>query len=72
MQAGTISKLFFDKEYGCIRTMSGEDAHFHKLCLWDVKFADLREGQEVEFEVQFSHKGILAFHIRPYTKGALV
>ena len=49
MQEGTISKLFQDKEYGFIRTKSGEDVHFHKQCLWDIQFSDLRENQEVEF-----------------------
>jgi len=66
MQAGTISKLVRDKEYGTIKTKSGEDIHFHKHCLWDMQFADLMENQEVEFEIQSSHKGFLAFHIRPY------
>lgn len=64
MQSGIISKLNREKEYGCIRTESGEEVHFHKLCLWDVEFRDLIEDQEVEFELQPSHKGWLAFHIR--------
>ena len=64
MHVGNVSKLFHDKEHGLIRTKSGEDAHFHKLCLWDVQFAQLTEGQQVEFETQPSNKGTLAFHIR--------
>lgn len=71
MQVGTISKLVHDKEYGKIRTNSGENAHFHDGCLWDTQFIDLAEGQEVEFEIQPSHKGFLAFHIRPYVKSLL-
>lgn len=71
MQEGTISKLFQDKQYGCIRTKGGKDVHFHKHCLWDIPFTDLKENQEVEFEIQSSHKGLLAFHIRPYVKSAL-
>ena len=66
MQLGTITKLFHDKEYGRIRMPDGEDAHFHKLCLWDIQFADLTEGLKVEFEIQSSYQGFLAFHIRPY------
>ena len=69
MQIGSITKLFYDKEYGSIRTKSGEDAHFHKQCLWDIQFADLSEGQEVEFEIQPSYKGFLAFEIRPSVRG---
>jgi len=68
MQIGRISKLFQEKEYGKIRTNSGEEAHFHKLCLWDIQFVDLTEGQEVEFEIQPAYKGFLAFHIRPIFK----
>ncbi|MCD4779500.1 MAG: cold shock domain-containing protein [Candidatus Omnitrophica bacterium] len=65
MYIGTITKLFFDKEYGSIETPKGDTAHFHKHCLWDISFQDLTEGQEVEFEMQPSYKGFLAFHIRP-------
>jgi len=70
MQAGTISKLFRDKGYGCIRMANGEDVHFHKHCLWDIAFQDLQENQMVEFEIQPSYKGFLAFHIRPNIKEA--
>lgn len=66
MHVGHISKLFLDKEYGSIKTKNGDEALFHKQCLWDTEFADLSEGQEVEFEIQNSHKGFLAFQIRPY------
>ena len=64
MQIGTISKLFPEREYGKSRTKSGEEAHFHKGCLWDIQFAELMEGQGVEFEMQPSHNGNLAFEIR--------
>ena len=72
MQIGTVKEIHYDREYGYIRTMSGEDAHFHKHCLWDVQFADLKVGQDVEFEIQSSYKGFLAFHIRPYLKSVLI
>ena len=68
MQTGVISKLVQDREYGKIRTESGEDAHFHKNCLWNVEFEELTEGQEVEFVTQRTYKGFLAFQIRPYNK----
>ncbi len=71
MQIGTISKLFPDGEYGKITTEHGQDAHFHKGCLWNVQFTELTEGQDVEFEIQESYKGYLAFQIRPYTKHLL-
>lgn len=65
MHVGNVTRLFPEKEYGSIRTKSGEDLHFHKHCLWNIQFAGLTEGQEVEFEIQSSHRGLLAFHIRP-------
>jgi len=68
MHAGHVTRLFHDKEYGYIKTQAGQEVHFHKLCLWDVQFAQLREGLKVEFEIQPSHQGFLAFHIRPTCK----
>lgn len=69
MQKGNISILHSDKEYGFILSNSGAEALFHKECLWNTAFADLAEGQAVEFEIQPSHKGFLAFHIRPLAGG---
>ena len=71
MQIGTISKLVRDREYGKIRTDKGEDVHFHKGCLWDTPFIELTEGQKVEFEIQQSYNGYLAFHIRPYIESKI-
>lgn len=65
MQTGTISKLVRESESGTIMTIRGEEAHFHKECLWDTRFTELTEGQGVEFEIQPSHHGYLAFQIRP-------
>lgn len=64
MNVGTISKISHDRQYGEICTDSGEVAHFHKECLWGIQFAQLVQGQAVEFEMQPSNKGYLAFHIR--------
>ena len=66
MHIGHINKLFPDKGYGSIKTKSGKDLHFHKQCLWDIQFAELIEGQEVEFEIQESRQGLVAFHIRSH------
>ncbi len=71
MQEGKISKLYQDQEYGKIRTNDGVEAHFHKACLWDIKFVELMEGQSVEFETQVTYKGHLAFHIRRLPKNNL-
>ena len=68
MRLGNVTKLFHDKEYGSIRTKSGEDVHFHKHCLWSCRFDELYEGQEVAFEMQPTHNGYLGFEVRPFVK----
>ncbi|MFC2005534.1 cold-shock protein [Chloroflexota bacterium] len=49
MQKGAIRRLM-DRGYGFIKTDQEEDLFFHRNDLEGVKFEDLREGQEVEFE----------------------
>jgi cold shock CspA family protein len=68
MQIGNISKIFYDKKYGKIRMKNGQEAHFHEYCLWNVRFEELGEGQEIEFETQITHNGYLASEIRPHIK----
>ncbi len=50
MAKGTIRRLM-DRGYGFIKTEQEEEVFFHRTELQDVQFADLREGQEVEFEI---------------------
>ena len=51
MSKGTIKRLIIDRGFGFIQTEEQEeDLFFHRNELQDVQFADLREGQEVEFE----------------------
>lgn len=57
MQKGTIARLM-DKGYGFIKTEdSDKDLFFHTNELQDVTFEDLKEGDEVQFEVTEGHKG---------------
>ena len=51
MPRGTIKRLK-DRGFGFIKTEVHEgDLFFHRNELQGVKFADLKEGQEVEFEM---------------------
>ena len=50
MPKGTIKRLI-ERGFGFIQTAENENLFFHRNELHDVKFADLREGQEVEFEI---------------------
>ncbi len=56
MSKGTIRRLM-DRGYGFIKTEQEEDLFFHRNELQDVQFADLREGQEVEFEMSKGRDG---------------
>jgi len=49
MPKGTIRRLM-DRGYGFIKTEQEEDIFFHRNDIEGVEFADLSEGQEVEFE----------------------
>jgi CspA family cold shock protein len=57
MQKGKIARLM-DKGYGFI-TVEGQDKDlfFHANELVDLAFDDLREGDDVEFEIQDGDKG---------------
>jgi CspA family cold shock protein len=57
MQKGKIARLM-DKGYGFIAVEGQEkDLFFHANELMDLAFDDLREGDEVEFEIQNGDKG---------------
>jgi len=49
MPKGTIRRLM-DRGYGFIKTEQEEDIFFHRNDIEGVEFANLSEGQEVEFE----------------------
>jgi len=58
MSKGTIKRLIFDRGFGFILTEEKEgDLFFHRNELQDVQFSDLREGQEVEFEIAKGRNG---------------
>lgn len=50
MAKGTIKRLILDRGFGFIQTTGGKEIFPHRSELQDVQFANLREGQEVEFE----------------------
>jgi CspA family cold shock protein len=57
MPKGTIKRLILDRGFGFIQTTEGKEIFFHRSELQDVQFADLREGQEVEFEMSRGRDG---------------
>ncbi len=61
---GTIKKLT-DKNFGFISQEGDEkDLFFHANELVDVNFSDLREGDEVSFEVTDTPKGQAAVQVK--------
>lgn len=64
MHAGKIKKLIKDRGFGFISDTDGREVFFHQGGLVDVKFADLKENQEVEFEVETTEKGPRAIDVR--------
>jgi CspA family cold shock protein len=63
---GTIKKVVRDKGFGFIVPDDGsDDVFFHRSRLGPkVQFEDLREGDEVEFQVRPGEKGPQAFDVK--------
>ena len=52
MPKGTIRRLITDRGFGFIKGDRGEDLFFHRSEVQGVDYSSLREGQQVEFEVE--------------------
>ncbi len=65
MHNGKIKKVIQERGFGFISDSDGRELFFHQSGLVDAKFMDLKEGQEVEFEVEKSEKGPRAISVRP-------
>jgi CspA family cold shock protein len=63
---GTIKKIVKDKGFGFITPDEGKDeVFFHRSKLAPkMYFEDLREGDEVEFQVKPGEKGPQAFNLK--------
>jgi CspA family cold shock protein len=63
---GTIKKVVRDKGFGFILPDdNGDDVFFHRSRLGPkMRFEDLREGDEVEFQVKPGDKGPQAFDVK--------
>jgi len=63
---GTIKKVVKDKGFGfIIPDDGGDEVFFHRSRLAPkIQFDDLREGNEVQFEVRPGEKGRQAFNLR--------
>jgi CspA family cold shock protein len=62
---GTIKKIVRDKGFGFIAPDDGgDDVFFHRSRLAPkLRFEDLREGDEVQFQVRAGDKGPQAYEV---------
>ncbi len=65
MTKGTITRLTADQGYGFIQTEKNEAAFFHRRDLRGITYSSLREGQQVEFDVIHTLRGLKASNVRP-------
>lgn len=63
MAEGTIKRIT-DKGFGFIEDGTGKDMFFHSSALEDVRFDELREGQQVSYNVGQGPKGPRAENVR--------
>ena len=64
MVRGKVKWYNEKKNYGFITTDDGKDVFVHKSALIDQNIAGLTDGQEVEFEVKNSPKGLQAANVK--------
>ena len=63
MAEGTIKRVM-DKGFGFIEDGTGKDMFFHSSALEDTRFEELREGQQVSYNVGQGPKGPRAENVR--------
>jgi CspA family cold shock protein len=62
--SGTIKRLVRDKGFGFISDGHASEYFFHQSACVDTRFDELREGQQVSFEIGNSPKGPRAENVR--------
>lgn len=61
---GTIARIVSDRGFGFIKPSDGgDDLFFHARSLVSVEFDDLREGDNVTFDVENGPKGPAAANV---------
>jgi CspA family cold shock protein len=63
MSRGTVKWFSDSKGYGFISRPDGEDVFVHFSAIQNPGFRTLREGEEVEFEVQTTETGLQAANV---------
>lgn len=63
MERGKIKTIDRPKGFGFIETDEGTKVFFHQRWLRKIKFKDLKEGDEVAFEINDGPRGPRAFNV---------
>jgi CspA family cold shock protein len=63
-ETGTVKWFNAGRGYGFISRAAGEDVFVHHSAIEEEGFYSLDEGQQVEFNVEQSPKGLQATHVR--------
>jgi CspA family cold shock protein len=61
---GTIKRVIRDRGFGFIRSAEGREIFFHRSSLQGLNFEAIKEGDNVEFEVENGPKGPRATSVR--------
>ena len=62
---GTIKRVIRDRGFGFIKSTEGQEIFFHRSGLQNITFDGLKEGENVEFEMERGEKGPRAINVRP-------
>lgn len=57
MEQGSVIRLIRDRGFGFVSTQGGKEIFFHHSTLAPGVFDSLREGQELEFEIENDARG---------------
>ena len=61
---GTIKRVIRDRGFGFIRAADGQEVFFHRSSLQHMNFDSLKEGENVEFDMERGEKGPRATTVR--------
>ncbi|MCP4653545.1 MAG: cold shock domain-containing protein [Candidatus Omnitrophica bacterium] len=68
MHTGKIKKLILEKGFGFIADDDGNEVFFHKNSLVGIEFSNLAGGEDVQFEVGKTPKGLNASNVSLVSK----
>ena len=64
MAKGRVKKMIRDRGFGFIAAEDGREIFFHRSEVVEVDFMELREGDQVEFEVEKTDRGPKATRVQ--------